>query len=187
MLLCGFSLAWAFAAAASKIEKPLPSADAIFVFSGSAEYKSRAGKAAELFRQGRAPKIVLTDDKQQGGWSKSEERNPFFWELARGELIKNQVPAAAIEVLPDAVVSTHNEAVLLIKQIKKNDWQKVLLVTSDFHTRRALRTVERAAAAENLNVRIGIAAADSSGASTTKRWRRAGEEIIKSIYYQLFY
>lgn len=174
-------------AANSPIEKPLESAAVIFVFAGSAEYKSRAAKAAELFRAHCADKIVLTDDAAQGGWSASDRRNLFYWESARRELIKNGVPPENIEVLPQPVFGTRDEAVLLVETVKARGWQSVLLVTSDFHTRRAYETVRRICEHQNLNLQIGIAAAENRSSTALDKIRRRGEETIKSIYYRLFY
>src|SRR5262245_60433924 len=69
------------------VQKTLDKADVILVLGGSATYKERTQKAAELFRQGISERIVLTNDGQQGGWSRTEKRNPYFVELARNELM----------------------------------------------------------------------------------------------------
>ena len=63
-------------------------ADAIVVLSGSSTYIERADWAARQYRAGRAPVVILTDDKLISGWNKAEERNPYFYELAARELQK---------------------------------------------------------------------------------------------------
>jgi hypothetical protein len=53
----------AFAAARLLIVRAeVPSPDAIIVLSGSSTYLERASWAAKLYREGRAPLIVLTND-----------------------------------------------------------------------------------------------------------------------------
>lgn len=175
-----------FPAANSKSALILEQADAIFVFSGSAEYKARTRKAAELFHQKRAALIVLTNDTGKGGWSARDERNPFYWELAQRELIAQGVPAEAIEILPEPVFGTHDEAVLLYKIANERRWQAVLLVTSEFHAARALWTVERVFDQNN----AGIAVAVESAAATSKTadaWTTSASETVKFWYYQSFY
>lgn len=85
------------------VEKSLEHADAILVLGGSATYQERTDKAAELFKKGITAKIYLTDDNMRSGWSKSEQRNIPFVELAQRNLVNQGVPAESIEVVkPDA-------------------------------------------------------------------------------------
>lgn len=185
LLLAAVGLAL-FPQVKSNSQKPLLRADAIYVFSGAAEYQARARKAAELFHEQRAPTIVLTDDANQSGWSASEQRNPFYWELARRELIARGVPAAAIEVLPEPVFGTHDEAVLLAELVRARRWQTVLIVTSDFHQARALWTVERVFAQKNVTAAIGVEPVATS-ARTAADWMTARSETVKFWYYRIFY
>ena len=86
------------------VKSDLPSADAIVVFSGSSTYIERADWAARLYREGRAPVVVLTDDKLISGWNAAEERNPYFYEMAAKELQERGVPAARIRVVSEAAL-----------------------------------------------------------------------------------
>ena len=128
--------AW-FAAASLIVSVPLDRADVIVVLAGSATYKERASKAAELYRAGVSRTIILTNDNRQGGWSNTEERNPYFYERSRGELLSAGVSAADIVVLPDPVYSTYDEAVLLRRYSELRGWQSIVVVTSAYHSRRA--------------------------------------------------
>ena len=56
----------------------MPAADAIVVLSGSSTYVERAAWAAQLYREGRAPVIVLTNDGLISGWDHREDRNPYY-------------------------------------------------------------------------------------------------------------
>src|SRR5882724_8702749 len=91
-------LAWG-AAKLLIVEAPLAHANAIAVLSGSAVIKERTQFAAQLYKEGRAPKIILTNDNQQGGWSSAEQRNPFYYERAVDLLTGAGVPREAIEIL----------------------------------------------------------------------------------------
>ena len=82
------------------VKADLVSADALVVLSGSRTYRERTQKAAELFKQGRAPLVLLTDDHTRGGWSSALQTNPFFVERAIDELIKHGFPHERIRILP---------------------------------------------------------------------------------------
>lgn len=177
------------------VEKTLEKADAILVLGGSATYLERTHKAAELFKQGIAPKIFLTNDGMQGGWHPQEKRNPYIYERARWELIANGVPKNAIEVLPEVVEGTQDEAILLTKNAPQNQLKKVLLVTSAYHTRRTLSTFEQVLRDNNESVEIGITSPPTGEQTpppsiwwlSRRGWQMVGGEYVKIIYYWLFY
>lgn len=175
------------------IEKPLEKADAILVLGGSAVYAERTMKAAEIYKRGVAPKIFLTDDGERAGWSKKEQTNLPYVELARRSLIGQGVPAEAIEILPGEVTGTDWEARRLLADLDRNGVHSVLLVTSAYHTRRALWTFEKFLAGKD--VRFGIEH-PPAGEQTpqpaywwlTKRgWEMVGGEYVKSAVYWAYY
>ena len=175
------------------VEKPLQSADAILVLSGSSAYLERTKKAAELFKTGIAPKIFLTDDGSQGGWDRTEKRNHFFAERARRELIKQGVPEDAIEILPGVVEGTRDEAILAEKTLRERNLKSILLVTSPYHTRRTLSTFETLLS--NDAVEVGIASPAPGEQSpppnywwlSPRGWQFVAAEYLKIAYYWLFY
>lgn len=177
------------------VRKSLERADAIFILSGSSAYLERTQKAASLFKAGVAPKIFLTDDGLQGGWNRKERRNPFFVERARWELIAQGVPPDAIEILPALVKSTRDEAVLLEKTASERSLKAVLLVTSAYHTRRALRTFEKVLQNNNDSIEIGVESAPTGLQTPTadywwlsaKGWQFVAGEYLKTVYYWLYY
>jgi uncharacterized SAM-binding protein YcdF (DUF218 family) len=184
--------AWA-AARWLVVEAPLASADAVVVLGGSAAYAERASYAAELFAQRRAPRVLLCDDGQRGGWSQAEQRNPFFVERAARVLEDAGVPAASMEKLPRTTATTHEEATLLREYAAARGLHSLLVVTSGYHSRRALWTLERAF--DGSGVRIGLAAV-APGAQTPAPafwwlspagWRMVALEYLKLAYYRLRY
>src|SRR6188472_630621 len=68
------------------IHRPLAKADAILIMSGSAVYKERTRKAAELYNQGISSKIIVSDDGQRAGWFSGEQNNPRYVDLELREL-----------------------------------------------------------------------------------------------------
>ena len=171
------------------VQKPLAHADAIIVLSGSAVYKERTQKAAELYKQGVAPRIFITDDGEHAGWSRTEKTNPPFVELEQRELVANGVDPAAITVLPGQVSGTDQEAKALLKEINDRPLSSVLIVTSAYHSRRALRAFERMFAGKG--IKLGIDPADPGEDSpsfaywwlSSLGWRTVAGEYVKSVVY----
>lgn len=192
-----FLAAWVFCAPflAERliVEKTLEKADVIVVLGGSSVFIERTQKAAQLFKQGIAPKIILTNDGTNAGWSKKEWRNPPYVELAKQSLIGQGVPDEAIEILPEQVNGTVDEAELLQKKARENGWKSVLIVTSAYHTRRALWTFEKVFA--ETETAMGIASAPTGQQTPSpfywwlmpKGWQMVAGEYVKSLYYWVYY
>ena len=187
-----FLLAWV-AARSLVVQADLPRADALLVLSGSSNYVERARHAARLYREGRAPLILLTNDGEQGGWSAEEQRNPFFVERTADELKQSGVPAEKIEVLPGIVSSTYDEAVALREYATSRKLGSVLVVTSAYHSRRALWTMRRVMQGSGVEVGLDAppAGAESPAPATwwirPRGWQMVAGEYPKMLYYHLRY
>ncbi len=177
------------------VEKPLEKADAILILGGSSVYIERTQKAAMLFKQGVAPKILLTDDGGRSGWSRVEERNPPFVDLAKKELIAQGVPLEAIEVLKPKVSGTIYEVEVLQKEAKEKDLSSVLIITSAYHTRRSLWIFEKVFAENNIQTEIGIESAMTGHQTpppftwwlSPRGWNLVAGEYVKTAYYWVYY
>jgi uncharacterized SAM-binding protein YcdF (DUF218 family) len=177
------------------VERPLEKADAILVLGGSSVYIERTRKAAEIYKTGVAPVIFLTDDGGRAGWSRIEKRNPPYVELARKSLISEGVPAEAIVILQPTVSGTIYEAQVMAEKAKAENLQRVLIVTSAYHTRRALWTFERFFAENNVETELGIVA-PSTGEQTPppflwwfspRGWGLVAGEYVKFLVYWVYY
>ncbi len=175
------------------IEKPLKNADAILVLSGSSSYVERTHHAAASFKKGIGDRVYLTNDGEFAGWSRYEERNPPFVQLAKKELIAQGVPEERIEILSPNVTGTIYEARILKAKAARENLKSILLVTSPYHTKRAHWTFVRVIA--DKNVKIGIIS-PSTGEQTPppgswwlslRGWRVVAAEYVKFIVYWLFY
>lgn len=139
------------------VERPIEDPDVIYVLAGSADYRERNIEAARSFRMRDQAKVILTDDRLQGGWNNKLERNPFFVERARWLLNENGVSDNSIEVLPDVINGTEDEADALLRYVCSNSSvNKVLLVTSAYHTRRTLLVFEDATVSCGRKISLGI-------------------------------
>ncbi len=188
--------AWAAAQFLIVRTEAITRADALVVLGGSSAYVERTRWAARLFQAGHAPKIILTNDNERGGWSSAEQRNPFFVERAAAELQQAGVPAQKIEVLPQPVSSTHDEAVLLRRYAEEHHIQSLAVVTSAYHSRRALWTLRRVFDGSNIEVEINPVATGMFDWQTppplawwwtSHGWRAVALEYPKLIYYWLHY
>lgn len=174
------------------VEVPVDRADAIIVLSGSASYIERADEAAALFKAGVATKILLTNDDEQSGWSESEKRNPYFFELMRWQLLHGGVPETAIEVLMPTALGTHGEAQIVVDAALQKNFRSLMLVTSPYHTRRALWTYKRTDSEKGANLVFGMQSASHSRYYTEWycRWlelRTISSEYVKLAYYAARY
>jgi uncharacterized SAM-binding protein YcdF (DUF218 family) len=186
-------LAWV-AARELIVVNDLSHADAMVVLSGSSAYVERTHRAAQLFREGRAPKIILTNDSQQSGWSNELQRNPLFIERAAGELTgAGGVPEAEIEILEQAVSSTYEEALLVRRHAETHGLRSILIVTSAYHSRRALWTFRKVFEGSGITVGLTIVMPGEQMPPPAtwwlhvRGWKAVAGEYLKLIYYWLRY
>ena len=183
-------LAW-LAASHLVVSAPLPRADAIVIMSGSACFLERTKEAAELYSSNVASRVVLTNDNLQGTWSSAEQRNPFFYERARDNLILTGVPQQRIEVIYQPVTGTYDEAETVRDYAQSQGFKSIVVVTSGYHSRRALWTLQRVF--KDSNVQVGMQAVET-GIQTpspltwwlhARGWQMVAGEYVKSVYYHL--
>lgn len=109
-------------------DSPQPS-DLILVLAGETHH--RPARALELMRQGLAPRVLIDVPAQAVIYDSSQV------DLARRYV--NSLPeASAIAICPIYGLSTRDESHDVEKCLASQNVQRVLIVTSDFHTRRAL-------------------------------------------------
>ncbi len=172
------------------VSAPLERADVVVVLSGSSTFVERTHLASELYATGRFQRIVLTNDNQKGGWSESLQRNPYFQERARWELERLGVPSSAIETIATPVTSTYDEAVALKSFAAAHGFHSILLVTSAYHSRRALKTFQHLMA--GTDIICGVASPPPGWQTpppatwlfSVQGWRMVPLEYLKIIYYR---
>lgn len=114
-----------------KLEK----ADVIIALGGDHRC-NREKLAAELYHQGWANNIVVNGLKYAWGFHTGE--------VAKRYLISLGVPESNIWVTSDSF-NTRTEAVALEKLMRERGWRSAIIVTSAFHSRRAMYTIEKTA------------------------------------------
>ncbi|HYY97737.1 MAG TPA: YdcF family protein [Pyrinomonadaceae bacterium] len=192
LLLAWPPLAWA-AAGWLVVESRPETSDALVVLGGSSTYGERTEYAARLFKEGFAPRVLLTDDGLRGGWSQAEQRNPFFVERAAAALEAAGVSRESVETLEPRTSSTYEEAMLLREQASARGLSSLLVVTSGYHSRRARWTFERVF--RGSGVRLSFAAVEPGRQTpppavwwlSPRGWRLVALEYLKLAYYRLRY
>ena len=175
------------------VRDELDKADAIAVLAGSSTFIERTEHAANLFKQGRAQKILLTNDNQRGSWSVAKQQNPLYVESAAERLQLLGVPAERIEILWQASSGTHDEALRLREYANTHKLRSLLVVTSAYHSRRALWTLSKVFA--GTGIRVGMSPVEPGQQSPTpatwwfypRGWKMVPLEYLKMIYYRFQY
>lgn len=175
------------------VHRPLAKADAILVLSGSAVYKERTKKAAELYKQGVSPVVIISDDGQRAGWFSGEHGNPRYVDLEQRELSADGVPQEAVIVLPGRVAGTDEEAKSFASKAEELNVKSLLVVTSAYHTRRSLWTFEKILAGKS--VEIGIDSPPPGDRTpgpwywwlTPRGWQTVAFEYVKMTVYYAYY
>lgn len=162
-----------------KVHTPLAKSDAIVVLAGS--NRERLPAAAMLYRDGYAPLVILANDGVFSRWSKVHGRNLYHVEWAEEDLVMLGVPREKIVKLPFYGSSTMFDAIAVKKYLFRNGQNKIILVTSDYHTRRALWSFKETL--KTFPTEIYVFPAKSFGVST----KDLIMEYVKLIYYFIKY
>lgn len=147
-------------------EKP-QKADAIVLLGGSAE--ERAPWAAELYREGYAHKVLVTGSQ-------------FDREHNGSVLQRCGVPAKDI-LYEDQSTSTKTNAINTEEMLKQHGMQRIILVTSWYHSARSYRTFKKFLSGETI---ICVPTKEP------ERWAdsdyaHAKSELIKSLGYTVLH
>lgn len=144
------------------VEDPLQQADAIFVLGGTRF--ERPLEAVELYKAGWAPRITLMRQLSDAGELELIRRGVKYPREVDGQievLGLLGVPVTAIQVLDEAD-STAEEADTLYRAATTERWQRVIIVTSKQHTRRARLVMRRRMAGTGIEVMVRFSRFDDA-------------------------
>ena len=164
-------------------EDPLRHADAIFVLAGTR--LERPLEAADLYRDGYAPLIVLSPGRIEHAERVLQQRGVTFpreEEVVRGILVGLGLPEEAVELAPGDVDNTAQEATLLERLAAARQWRTVIVVTSKFHTRRTGFALRRALAGTPVQVVVRASRYDS--ADPARWWRSRADFRFATLEWQ---
>ena len=130
------------------VEDQLEKSDAIILLSDDNFYADRATRAAELYRQSLAPTVVASGVRLR----------PYagISELMTHDLVERGVPKERVVPFPQDADNTREEAEALQGLVRQKGWKSVIIVTSDYHTRRA-RYIFRKVFARDIKIAVASA------------------------------
>jgi uncharacterized SAM-binding protein YcdF (DUF218 family) len=109
--------------------------DAIVILGDDNYPADRATRAAELVKAGWAPRVIASGRYLRPSASIAE--------LEEHDLIDRGVPASAVVRLAHRAENTRDEAEAISQFIGSKGWKRIIVVTSNYHTRRSRYICER--------------------------------------------
>jgi len=114
------------------VENDGPAKADIGVVLGGDYWGDRIETAARLIRQGYIPQALISGPPGFYGMHECDLAIPF--------VVRQGYPERDFIPLPHNALSTREEAAVLLPELRRRKVASYLLITSDFHTRRAART-----------------------------------------------
>ena len=111
-------------------------ADAIVVLSGTVE--TRIPGAADLYRQGYGPRILITEQRPVNALSEQIHCSNSQKARALLELLQVNCEVTRVPSLKGGATSTWDEAYDLRDWAQQHRYRRIIIVSDNFHTRRAL-------------------------------------------------
>jgi uncharacterized SAM-binding protein YcdF (DUF218 family) len=130
------------------VEDPLQQSDALLLLSDDNFFADRATRASELYRQKLAPVVVASGRRLRP--------SAGIAELMEHDLIERGVPKERIIRFPHDADNTREEAQALRALAVEKSWHSIIVVTSNYHTRRA-RYIFQHVFPESVTVRVASA------------------------------
>jgi uncharacterized SAM-binding protein YcdF (DUF218 family) len=154
------------------IEDPLEKADALIVLSDDNFYADRATRAAELFREGKAQLVVASGRRLRP--------TAGIAELMEHDLVERGVPKDKILRFAQDGDSTQEEAEALVKLAKTKKWHRAIVVTSNYHTRRA-RYIFQRVFPQDIEIRVASARDGDFDPESWWQKRKSTKVFMKEI------
>jgi uncharacterized SAM-binding protein YcdF (DUF218 family) len=148
-------------------EGPVAS-DAIVILGDDNYQADRATRAAELIKAGWAPRVIAS----------GRYLRPYasIAQLEEHDLLDRGVPQTAIVRLEHHAENTREEALAIRQFLASKGWKRIIVVTSNYHTRRSRYICERAFPPGTL---LRMVAARDSDFDPDNWWRtRTGVKIF---------
>jgi uncharacterized SAM-binding protein YcdF (DUF218 family) len=169
------------------IDDPIQKADAIVLLGGGLE--TRPSAAARLYRDGYAPRILITQPKASPtdgmGLTTREQ------DIARQVLMKEGVPESAITGIGQNVQSTYDESRATRAWLNTNHATRLIIPTDIFHTRRVRWMFHKQL--KGTGVALTVEAVPVREYTQGDWWKHEQgivafqNELVKSLYYHLKY
>lgn len=151
------------------VDEPLEKAQALVVLGGDNPMADRVRHAVALYRADWAPRVVLSGTRLRGYLSEAD--------LMKRDATSLGMPAEDLILARHDAHSTLGEALALRPVLAEHNFRKIIVVTSNFHSRRTrkiFRAVYRAQGTQ-----VWVSAAPDSNFDPARWWRqREGWELL---------
>ena len=145
------------------VEDELKKADAIVVFSG--DNGPRTEEGVRLLKEGYGDYLLLSGGK-------------VYDDVTMAELMKDHAIKLGVDedriLVEDKASSTYENAIFSKEIIEQHNFDSIILVTSEYHTRRTKLTMENAL--EDLDVKVMMSHSKEEEFNT--KWWTSGESIL---------
>ena len=159
-----------FAGESWVLDEPAKQSDALIVLGDDNYVADRAFKAADLYRAGVAPVVVVS--------GRMLRANVSVADVMAHDLQSFGVPASAIMKLTHRAQNTQEEAGEVAHLIQNRGWKRVQIVTSNYHARRVRFIYERVLPR---GVAVHVSGARDSDFDPLRWWEtRQGEKLFLS-------
>lgn len=170
-LLRGFAQWWI-------VDEKLEKAQAIVVLGGDNPRGERLRHAVQLYRSGWAPRLILSGAPFRSYFSEVV--------LMKREATALGVPAEDLILAAEGARSTLEEALELRRVLKRHNFRKIIVVTSNYHTRRA-RDIFRSLYRRE-GTQVFLSAAPDSDFNPQSWWQeRQGLKLLWLEWQKLVY
>jgi len=129
-----------------------PGADAIICLSG--DRQTRTPECLRLWKNKFAPRLFVTQEKPKNKEFHQLELSHLEFARAVTKRMKLDAKWELLPSLSDGVTSTFDEAEDALSLAKAAGWQRIILVTDEFHTRRSLLAFEKVFKGSGVDVQV---------------------------------
>jgi uncharacterized SAM-binding protein YcdF (DUF218 family) len=160
------------------VDHPLERADFIYVLNG--RISVRAEHAARVYHDGLAPRVLVARTSETFPARPHRPRLSVGDSIAR-YVVGRGVPAAVVTTIPfgAGVVNTRDEGRALRQQLELEPARRVIVVTTDYHTGRARRTLQQEL--RGLDVELLMSAAPADDGITPRNWWASAAGISRYV------
>lgn len=157
------------------VDNAKKNADAILILSG--DIVTRAEGAMSAYKQGYANKLFITTIKNRSSKYPHiiKTRNQYIKDIIEYENINiNYIPS-----IKGGATSTIDEAIDMAIYLKKNPLQRIILITNEFHTRRALYIFKKIFKKNNISTHVEVKSVHNK--DILKNWYKYESSLLNFL------
>lgn len=167
------------------VETATKGADALVMLAGEAE--TRLPRVLELYTDGYAPLVLLTEVRQPNGLAQRIGCDYYTRVQAMLDVVQASLPLIRVPSRKGGATSTFDEAYDLREYCLKHDISHLIIVTDNSHTRRALYAFNKVF--KGTGILIEAAGASNSIFNESNWWktdRGISAYVMESIKYAVY-